>query len=203
MLRYGSGQRYTANISIDRCRPQYSTMAHISIFNRYLLLLALLPCASSNAVSNAFLGDYYQKHNSARQDHLATLDLPLAGKSVIELGAGIGDHTDFFLSRGCQVLASDAREDVVQAFRQRHPSVPSHVLDLDAPPPQYFRADVVYAYGILYHLKQPGRAIEWMARHASQLLLLETCVQLDTAHAVVSQVEEARSVPTEAFHGGK
>ena len=44
-----------------------------------------------------FHGPHYLKHNQRRQEHLATLGLPLAGRSVIEMGAGIGDHTEFFL----------------------------------------------------------------------------------------------------------
>jgi len=35
--------------------------------------------------------------NQARLNHLATLDLPIDGKSVLEVGAGIGLLTGFFL----------------------------------------------------------------------------------------------------------
>ena len=170
-------------------------------------MLALALCCpriqGSSTVSNAFQGAYYQQHNHARQQHLASLDLPIQGRSVLELGAGIGDHTDFFLQRECHVLASDAREEVIAAFKNRYPLVPAHVLDLDNPPERYFHADIVYAYGILYHLKSPAKSIEWMARHANELLLLETCVQLDTAGGEVSQVEESQAVATEAYHGGE
>lgn len=36
---------------------------------------------------------FYLRHNARRQEHLATLGLDLGNKSVLEVGAGIGDHT--------------------------------------------------------------------------------------------------------------
>ena len=45
--------------------------------------------------------------NRVRQEHLASLGLELHGKSVLEVGAGIGLHTDFFEERGCDVLSTD------------------------------------------------------------------------------------------------
>ena len=36
--------------------------------------------------------------------------LPLAGRKVLEAGCGPGDHTGFYLERGCSVDAVDARQ---------------------------------------------------------------------------------------------
>ncbi len=44
----------------------------------------------------SFATDDYRRHNSRRLEHLATLGLDLAGRKVLEVGAGIGDHTSFF-----------------------------------------------------------------------------------------------------------
>ena len=47
--------------------------------------------------------------NQARQRHLAALGLDLAGKRVLEVGAGVGLHTQFFEALGCSVLTTDGR----------------------------------------------------------------------------------------------
>ena len=60
-----------------------------------------------------FRSDHYQRHNRRRQEHLATLELPIAGRSVLEVGAGIGDHTAFFTDRGCRVTATDGRPELL------------------------------------------------------------------------------------------
>ena len=45
-----------------------------------------------------FLSKHYQMHNVARLSHLESLGLPINGKSVMEFGAGIGDHTFYYLT---------------------------------------------------------------------------------------------------------
>ena len=57
----------------------------------------------------AFLSMHYLRHNARRLEHLAGLGLPLHGRSVVEFGAGVGDHTAFYLDRDCAVTATDAR----------------------------------------------------------------------------------------------
>src|SRR5215216_4710861 len=89
----------------------------------------------------------YLRHNQRRQEHLASLDLPLAGRSVLELGAGIGDHSTFFLDRGCPLTITDAREQNIEIIRERLPGTEVRILDLDDPAPDFRgRWDVVYAY---------------------------------------------------------
>lgn len=149
-----------------------------------------------------FLHDRYRRHNQRRQEHLATLGLPLAGRSVLEVGAGIGDHTSFFLDRGCRVTVSDAREELLDHARHRYPEVRTVVLDLDSSEPVtgVDVHDVVYAYGILYHLGHPARAIERLASLTGSLLLIETCVSPGD-HVDVGLLSENASDPTQAKHG--
>ena len=122
----------------------------------------------------------YLRHNSRRHEHLATLGLDLANKSVLEVGAGIGDHTSFFLDRGCSVLCTEPREDCLKVIRRRfksEPNVSVESLDLDAALSSSApRHDVVYCYGVLYHLSRPAEALAWMCDRANDLVLLETCV---------------------------
>src|SRR5262245_51302976 len=69
--------------------------------------------------------------NEARQEHLASLGLSLSDKRVLEVGAGIGLHTQFFRSRGCDVLVTDGNPQNVEEIRRRLPGVEAAVLDLE------------------------------------------------------------------------
>ena len=66
-----------------------------------------------------FLSDLYIRHNARRLEHLASLHLDLRHKSVLELGAGIGDHSSFYLDRGCRVTAVEPRPENVAVLRER------------------------------------------------------------------------------------
>ena len=57
----------------------------------------------------SFNEEFYQLHNRKRQEHLASLNLPLGDKRVLEVGAGVGDHSKFFIDRGCSIDVTEAR----------------------------------------------------------------------------------------------
>src|SRR5207249_7328946 len=100
--------------------------------------------------------------NKARLDHLASLQLPIDGKSVLEVGAGIGMLTGFFEDRGCKVLSTDARSENVAEIKRRHPARQVATLDLERPEDiaRFDRFDIVFCYGTLYHLAAPEPALE-------------------------------------------
>ncbi|MBL7145631.1 MAG: class I SAM-dependent methyltransferase [Phycisphaerae bacterium] len=79
----------------------------------------------------AFLSDYYQLHNQKRLEHLASLGLDISDSTVLEVGAGIGDHTGFFLDRDCQVVSTDARPENLEILRNRYPDLEVRLFDLD------------------------------------------------------------------------
>ena len=144
---------------------------------------------------------HYLRHNARRLEHLASLQLPLAGKTVLEVGAGTGDHTHFFNDRGCQVLVTDARAENLDVIRQRYPQLTVRQLDMEQPQlPGDEKFDVVYCYGLLYHLSHPAQAIEFMARRSRGLLLLETCVSFGD-DAQVNLCDEDPEEPSQAFSG--
>jgi SAM-dependent methyltransferase len=133
----------------------------------------------------AFLTFDARAINRARQDHLASLDLPLDGKSVLEVGAGIGLHTAFFENRGCQVLSTDARFENVAEIARRYPQ--RRVAHLDLEHPDEILAvgpfDIVYCYGTLYHLGTPDQTLKALA-NISDMVLVETCVTPGPGEAV-------------------
>lgn len=157
---------------------------------------------------SSFRSLHYLRHNQRRQEHLASLGLPLSGRRVLELGAGIGDHTTFFLDRGCDVVSVEGRPENCQFFEQayRDSGYATHRVRLEQadvetmPVESAERFEVVYAYGLLYHLRDPLRALQAMAARCEDLLLLETCVSFGD-EAAIHPVDEPASDVTQAVSG--
>ena len=154
-----------------------------------------------------FLDPHSMRHNQRRQEHLATLGLDAAEKNVLEVGAGIGDHSSFFLDRGCRVVTSDARPGNLEMLRQRfatQKNVSVRQIDLDQPvlgglgDDELF--DIVYCYGLLYHLGRPAEALQYLAAHCCGILLLELCVSFGDDEAV-NLVREPQADPAQAWSG--
>lgn len=150
-----------------------------------------------------FHADEYLTHNQKRLEHLDSLGLDLMGKQVLEVGAGIGDLTEFYLRRDCSVLTSDARPENLSLLHERFGHLEdvkvSH-LDMDYPIDIEMEFDIIHCYGLLYHLKNPLPAIEFMARHCKGLLLVETCVSNEKGSGV-NQVSEPLDNYSQALHG--
>lgn len=152
----------------------------------------------------SFRFPYYQRLNQRRLEHLASLGLPLSNRSVLEVGAGVGDLTTFWLDRGCRVHSTDARPEHVEILAQTFagdPRFSCDVLDLDAPPRRWGdRFDIVFCYGLLYHLREPKSAIGFMADACAGLLLLETCVSRGGGESL-NPVAEDSAVYSQAVSG--
>jgi FkbM family methyltransferase len=149
--------------------------------------------------------------DARRLEHLATLMLPLHGKTVLETGAGIGDLTTFFLDRGCTVTSLEPRRENVELYRSRYRS------NMFWPPAQlrieqgdvYRLADrtdipphqAVFCYGLLYHLDQPQRALQTLARLCTDVLLLETAVAYGVEDDSVRFEPEDPVEPTNSITG--
>ncbi|HZP58732.1 MAG TPA: methyltransferase domain-containing protein, partial [Opitutaceae bacterium] len=124
-----------------------------------------------------FHSHHYLRHNQRRQEHLATLGLDLARKTVLEVGAGIGDHSSFFLDRGCTMTITEARLQNLSYIQKRYPAATVRQLDLNDPPANLGGTfEIVYCYGTLYHLEKPETALKFMSSLCTGMLLLETCV---------------------------
>src|SRR3990172_5444611 len=122
-----------------------------------------------------FHSDFYLTHNAKRLEHLESLNLPLDNLSVLEVGAGIGDHTDFFIKRNCSILTTEVRNENLEILKK----LPVRVMKLNLENiPKTFdeKFDVVYAYGILYHLNNPQEVLSFFSSVCLKFLLLETCV---------------------------
>jgi SAM-dependent methyltransferase len=115
--------------------------------------------------------------NQARLEHLGSLGLTLDGLRVLDVGCGVGHLSRFFVERGCQVVSTDARAENIARLRKLYPGLEAHVVDVESDPLDRFgEFDVVLAYGLLYHLESPIRALRNLASVCKSLLLLETMV---------------------------
>lgn len=179
-----------------RCAPG---VAPVSV-----ALAPAAPTARPVTPEDAFRTSSYLRLNARRLEHLASLGLDLSKKRVLEVGAGIGDLTTFFVDRGCTVDATDARQDNIESLRRNfagEPRVTAALLDMDNPGPFAGRPyDVVFCYGLLYHLRDPEAAIRFMSQSASGVLLLETCVSFGD-HEAMNPVPEDALVHSQATSG--
>lgn len=146
-----------------------------------------------------FLDQNYQQINIARLSHLDSLHLDLENKSVIEFGAGIGDHTLYYLFKNCTVCPTDGRKDLVD-YMKRRLGIKAEKIDIEKEIPKIMKIrdfDVVHCYGILYHLKNPLEFIQALSCIGG-MVLLETCVSPGNEDEVY-YVDEMSENPTQAM----
>lgn len=169
---------------------------------------APLPEAISNfseivAAVNEFHSRHYMIHTARRLEHLSALGLKNSNKTVLDVGAGIGDHSLFYMQRGCHVTALEPRRENCAAFRMLWP-MPDCVDIIEggyeALEDMCKTFDIVHAYGFLYHVSDPARAIELLASRCSNYMVLETCVTPGN-HLDRHLVSEPKEVLTQAVEG--
>jgi cyclopropane fatty-acyl-phospholipid synthase-like methyltransferase len=111
-----------------------------------------------------FHNDWYQNLNAKRMEHLWSLGLPFAGRSVLDLGGGTGDLAEYLMSRnGCRLCMLEGRPENVAAAKTRFAAskyfMGAHVHDLskanELPTDRLY--DITFCYGLLYHL--PSEAL--------------------------------------------
>lgn len=155
--------------------------------------------AKEQWIRQRLLSEHHQRCTRRRQEHLATLGLPIAGASVLEVGGGVGEHLGFFVDRDCRVLTTDARDDLLAIARERFPGLRTRMLDLDDPPPSLGETfDVVYCAGVIYQLTRPAEALEFLARHTGRLLFLQSVVTPGDGDALHPITDPGRGIPMTA-----
>ena len=131
--------------------------------------------------------------NRARLDFLASLELPLTGKRVLDAGCGVGRHTPFYTSRGCTVIGIDGRPENITVMNERYPEVEGIVGDLQNMDLERLGLfDIVHCFGLLYHLESPVAALRRLANVCREYLILETMV-CDAKKPIVVLADESLS----------
>jgi SAM-dependent methyltransferase len=138
--------------------------------------------------------------NRARLDHLGSLGLPFDGRRVLDVGGGVGHLAQFFVGRGCTVVSTDAREENVAEMHRIYPTLEGRVLDVERDDiGELGRFDIVFCYGLLYHLENPVLALRKLAGVCDDLMLLETMI-CDSPLPVMRLEDETLSA-TQALRG--
>jgi SAM-dependent methyltransferase len=154
----------------------------------------------------------YLRNTARRLEHLASLNLPIRDCSVLELGAGVGDLTTFFLDRGCSVTCVEPRPEncslLASLMRERRDAgyqaaARCRILRADAlsfEPVIGETFDIVHCYGLLYHTGDPAAVLAAISRKCAGMLLLETCVAFGS-HEAVNIVPERAHVASQSVSG--
>ncbi len=100
--------------------------------------------------------------NSLRWDLMLKTGIPIAGKVIFEPGAGIGDQTEWLLAQGAaRVIVNDGREPNLSVIRKRFADDPrvtcilGNLEDCLDRPEFQITADLVYLWGVYYHINDP------------------------------------------------
>ena len=154
-----------------------------------------------NSPVSHFHSNDYLRLNSRRLEHLASLRIPVAGMSVLEVGAGIGDHSHYYIDRGCKITITEARFENLRYIKDRYPDCNVQFLDMERPSHiDGSPFDVVHSYGILHHLGNPEQALQFMSRNTVRILFLEIRVSFGESEER-NVVREPQSDPTQAYSG--
>ncbi len=152
-------------------------------------------------VVDTFLNPHYMRHNARRLEHLASLRIPVAGMTVLEVGAGIGDHSHYYMDRNCQMTITEVKPVNLHILKNRYGNHDVRHLDMERPILVSSSAfDVVHCYGLLYHLSNPEKALEFLSKYCSKMLFLETCVSFGKEKKINPVIED-HSIASQSFTG--
>jgi cyclopropane fatty-acyl-phospholipid synthase-like methyltransferase len=157
---------------------------------------------SKFSIYNTFLSRPYQEHNIARLKHLESLGLNISNKSVLEIGAGIGDHTFYYLIKNCNVISTDARPELVEFIKDRFNNT-AFTLDAETELAKLESlpvVDIIHCYGLLYHISNPEEFLRSL-KSRCHTLFLETCVSHDFRQDGPYVTDENSNNPTQAKSG--
>ncbi|MBN1365385.1 MAG: class I SAM-dependent methyltransferase [Syntrophaceae bacterium] len=144
---------------------------------------------------------YFVRLNARRLEHLASLRIPVAGLSVLEVGAGIGEHSSYYIDRGCRITITEARPENLRYLEKRYPGCAVRFLDMEDPAAiEGSPFDIVHCYGLLYHLSNPERALSYLGSCTGKLLFLETCVSFGESEEL-NPVKEDKDNPISSYSG--
>ena len=138
---------------------------------------------------------YYSLLNRARGDVVSRLLTELKPRlnlqTAVDVGCGVGYFSQFLKSLGLDVTALDGRQQNLDEAQRRNPDV--HFLRLNAEDPamrSLGKFDLVFCFGLLYHLENPMLAIRHLQEMSAKLLLVEAVVQPGD-EATMALIEES------------
>jgi SAM-dependent methyltransferase len=123
-------------------------------------------------------------------DFLPPLIKELGLESAVDVGCGLGFFSDVLSSFGLRVEGVDGREDNVTEAKRRYPSVEFRLCDAEELTAKMVgRFDLVFCYGLLYHLQNPFRVIKQLKEMTNRLLLVEAVIY-PGSEAIMGLIDE-------------
>lgn len=121
---------------------------------------------------------HYESLNSSRWAVVSALLSELKGtlglKTAIDVGCGLGYFSELLHSFGLQVSGVDGRLQNIKEARHRFPHISFEQCDAeDVALRKRGTFDLVFCFGLLYHLENPLFAIRNLCAMTKQLLLVE------------------------------
>jgi SAM-dependent methyltransferase len=135
--------------------------------------------------------------NKARMDSVKELILELKSSigihSVLDAGCGVGHLSKALWELGIpKIIGIDARRENVEEAQKRHSFGSFRCVDVeDLPNGQSF--DLVFCFGLLYHLENPMRALRNVRAVTGKVLLLETMINTKVKPTLLL-MDELRSI---------
>ena len=139
--------------------------------------------------------------NIARMAHLGSLELPIEGKSVLDVGCGVGHLSVFFAERNCRIVCVDARAENLERLAELYPDRRTALANVETDSmDQFGRFQIVFCYGLLYHTENPIAALRNIATCCDEILLLETVIT-DHPRPMVQLVDEPTVTKNQSASG--
>jgi SAM-dependent methyltransferase len=124
---------------------------------------------------------------------LGELKGPLGLHTAIDVGCGLGYFSGFLRSLGFDVTAVDGRQQNVAEAQRRNPDVRFFRFDAEDPAMKSLgKFDVVFCFGLLYHLENPFLTIRHLHAMTEKLLLVES-VTFPGSLPLMALVDEGRT----------
>jgi len=143
--------------------------------------------------------------NSARIAHLDRLALDFKNKTVLETGCGpLGAFTTWLEKyEGIDITSTDARQDLLDLHHQNSVNKNRKLVQCDLNTDDVLKLgkfDVIFSYGLLYHLNKPELFIKNMANMCNDFMVLSTCVN-HADNGQMNLVAENKGTANQAFDG--
>lgn len=103
-------------------------------------------------VGTTMSDEQYSRSGAATADRIEALVGALAGRDVLDYGAGDGRVAEHVAPRARSLICADASEIVLDRLRTRLSSVPAYRTEFPRDLPEGLEFDVVYSSAVLYHL---------------------------------------------------
>ena len=142
------------------------------------------------STSLVFDQEHYDALNTARWDSLRR-SLPeikqrLNLQTVLDLGCGLGYFSELLHGMGFEVLGVDGRAGNVAEAKRRYPQLNFQTADAQDPTLARLGSfDLVFCFGLLYHLENPFQVIRSISRLTSKLTFIEGMVYPSPEPAMV------------------